>query len=71
MNSQAGSLDRRKIKMNDNSIRFRIRPEYIKRFGSVATIETELDMYDLEDFAFNWVISLDKVLEMVYVCYEK
>lgn len=57
--------------MNDNSIKFRIRPEYIKRFGSVATIETELDMYDLEDFAFNWVISLDKVLEMVYVCYEK
>ena len=43
---------------------FTIKPEYLERFGSEATEETQLDIYEIRDLARGWDMTVDEVVKM-------
>ena len=43
---------------------FTIKPEYLDRFGSEATEETQLDIYEIRDLARGWDMTVEDVLKM-------
>lgn len=43
---------------------FTIKPEYLDRFGSEATEETQLDIYEIRDLARGWNMTVEEVVKM-------
>lgn len=43
---------------------FTIKPEYLDRFGSEATEETQLDIYEIRDLAKGWNMTVEDVVKM-------
>ena len=47
---------------------FTIKPEYLERFGSEATEETQLDIYEIRDLARGWDMTVEDVLKQCEIC---